>query len=83
MSQVYDIAIIGGGPVGMWAGFYAGFRGLKVLMIESTPELGGQVSFLYPDKEISDLPGIPSIKGRTLVDNLREQLMRFNPDIRT
>lgn len=83
MSQVYDIAIIGGGPVGMWAGFYAGFRGLQVLMIESTPELGGQVSFLYPDKEISDLPGIPSVKGRTLVDNLREQLMRFNPDIRT
>jgi len=82
MGQVYDLAIIGGGPVGMWAGYYGGFRGLKVLIIESTPELGGQVSFLYPDKEISDLPGIPSIRGRALIDNLREQLMRFNPDIR-
>lgn len=70
----YDITIIGGGPAGMFAGFYAGLRNAKTQIIESLSELGGQVAALYPEKTILDVGGYPQIKARQLVDQLEKQL---------
>ena len=73
-NSFYDITIIGGGPAGMFAGFYAGLRNAKTQLIESLAELGGQVTALYPEKTILDVGGYPTIKARTLVDELEKQL---------
>ncbi len=53
-EKIYDITIIGGGPVGLWAAFYAGLRGMTVNIIESLSELGGQPAVLYPEKKIAN-----------------------------
>lgn len=81
-SESTDLLIIGGGPAGMFAAFYGGMRKASVTLIESMPQLGGQVAALYPEKYIYDIAGFPKITGQELVDNLREQLKLFNPDIR-
>ncbi|MGT2935542.1 NAD(P)/FAD-dependent oxidoreductase [Streptococcus castoreus] len=73
----YDITIIGGGPVGLFAAFYAGLRGMTVKIIESLSELGGQPAILYPEKMIYDLPAYPSLTGAELTENLIKQLSRF------
>ena len=80
-GKIYDVIIAGGGPVGIWAAYYAGFRGLKALLIEASGELGGQAIYLYPEKEITDLPGIPSITGRDLVNNLLAQLRSVDAEV--
>ncbi|MCW2646247.1 MAG: NAD(P)/FAD-dependent oxidoreductase [Pseudonocardiales bacterium] len=74
-----DLAVIGGGPVGLYAAYYAGLRSLSTVIIDSLPEPGGQVSAMYPDKPIYDIAGFPSIKGRDLVSGLVEQVTRFAP----
>lgn len=76
-EKVYDITIIGGGPVGLFAAFYAGLRGMQVKIIESLSELGGQPAILYPEKVIYDIPAIPVVTGAELTDNLMKQLSRF------
>lgn len=81
MDRVFDITIIGGGPTGLFAAFYAGLRGLAVKILDSQPALGGQVTALYPDKYIYDIPGFPRILGKDLVDNLVEQVEPFQPTI--
>ena len=53
--EIYDITIIGGGPVGLFAAFYAGLRGVSVKIIESLSELGGQPAVLYPEKWFTTL----------------------------
>ncbi|USS84467.1 NAD(P)/FAD-dependent oxidoreductase [Fructilactobacillus myrtifloralis] len=73
-NEVYDITIIGGGPVGMFAGFYAGLREAKVQIIESLEQLGGQVAALYPEKQILDVAGFAGVSGRQLIQNLQDQL---------
>ncbi|MGC8661877.1 MAG: NAD(P)/FAD-dependent oxidoreductase [Nitrososphaeria archaeon] len=77
---IYDVIIIGGGPIGLWASYYAGFRGLRTLLVEASDTLGGQAIYLYPEKEITDLPGIPAITGKKLVDNLVLQMSSVNVD---
>ena len=72
--KLYDITIIGGGPIGMFAGFYAGMRNAKVQIIESLSELGGQVNALYPEKTILDVAGFAGLKGSELINNLQTQL---------
>jgi thioredoxin reductase len=74
-----DILIVGAGPVGLFGAYYAGFRGLRVAVMDSLPELGGQISAMYPEKQIFDVAGFPSVRGRDLVANLREQADRFDP----
>lgn len=81
-AEIYDITIIGGGPVGMFAGFYAGLRTAKFQIIESLSELGGQVNALYPEKTILDIPAYPAISGRDLVANLKKQLATMDGDIK-
>lgn len=56
-GKIYDVTIIGGGPVGLFAAFYGGMRQLKVKIIESLPQLGGQLTALYPEKYIYDVAG--------------------------
>ena len=75
-----DIAIIGAGPTGLFAAYYAGFRGLSVAVIDVLPEAGGQVTAMYPEKMIFDVAGFPSIKGRDLVANLVTQANSFGPE---
>ena len=76
-QKITDITIIGGGPVGLFAAFYAGLRGMTVKIIESLSELGGQPAVLYPEKVIYDIPAYPKTNGVELTENLLEQLDRF------
>lgn len=79
--NVYDITIIGGGPVGMFAAFYGGMRQASVKIIESLPQLGGQLTALYPEKYIYDVAGFPKIRAKELIHHLKEQMSMFNPTI--
>src|SRR3546814_17494295 len=74
-----DLVIIGAGPTGLFAAYYAGFRGLRVAVIDSLPELGGQVTAMYPEKAILDVAGFPTVKGRELVAGLVEQAAVADP----
>ena len=80
-DSMYDIIIIGAGPTGLFGSFYAGMRGLKTLIVDALPEVGGQVAVLYPEKFIYDVPGFAKIMGRDLVKHLLEQALTFQPDI--
>ncbi|WP_089156622.1 NAD(P)/FAD-dependent oxidoreductase [Micromonospora sp. NBS 11-29] len=75
-----DVAVIGAGPTGLFAAYYAGFRGLTVAVIDALPEPGGQVTAMYPEKLILDVAGFPAVKGRELVANLVAQAAPFHPD---
>ncbi|RYL92133.1 NAD(P)/FAD-dependent oxidoreductase [Sporolactobacillus sp. THM7-4] len=80
-EELYDVTIIGGGPTGLFTAFYAGMRQMKVKLIESLPQLGGQLSTLYPEKVIFDVAGFPKIKARELVQRLETQARQFHPTI--
>src|ERR1700730_14323153 len=80
-QNIYDITIIGGGPVGLFTAFYGGMRQCSVKIIESMPQLGGQLSALYPEKYIYDVAGFPKIRAQELVDRLKEQAFHFDPTI--
>jgi ferredoxin/flavodoxin---NADP+ reductase len=80
-DKVFDLTIIGGGPVGLFTAFYAGMRQASVKIIESLPQLGGQLSALYPEKYIYDIAGFPKIRAQELIHNLKEQMSEFNPTI--
>lgn len=77
----FDIAIIGAGPAGLYGTYYAGFRGFSTVLIDALEEPGGQVTAMYPEKEIFDIAGFPRVKGRALVDGLLEQANQFKPEI--
>lgn len=81
MSEIYDITIIGGGPVGLFAAFYAHLRQAKVKIIDSLPQLGGQPAILYPEKTILDVAGFPNITGEGLTASLLKQLALFDTTI--
>lgn len=74
-----DVVVVGAGPVGLFAAFYAGMRGLSVGLVDALPEPGGQISALYPEKLIRDVAGFPAVKGRELVRSLVEQAQAFSP----
>lgn len=80
-QTIYDITVIGGGPVGMFTAFYGGMRQATVKIIESLPTLGGQLTALYPEKYIYDIAGFPKIRAQELVDNLEEQMKKFEQSI--
>lgn len=80
-EQVYDITIIGGGPVGLFAAFYAGIRDASVKIVDSLPQLGGQLSELYPEKYIYDVAGFPKIRAMDLVDQLLEQTGQYKQKV--
>jgi len=80
-TSIVDVAIIGGGPAGLFAAFYGGMRRMSVSLIESMPQLGGQLAALYPEKYIYDVAGFPKVTAQGLVDNLKAQLELFKPNV--
>jgi thioredoxin reductase (NADPH) len=74
-----DVLIVGAGPVGLFGAYYAGFRGLSTVVVDSLPQLGGQISAMYPEKFIHDIAGFPAVRGRDLVDELVAQAAPFAP----
>lgn len=79
--KLYDVTIIGGGPVGLFTAYYCGMREMETKVIEFLPYLGEKVSYFYPEKMIRDIGGIPSISGENLVRQLEEQAKTFDPTI--
>lgn len=80
--ELYDITIIGAGPVGLYGAFYAGLRQMKIKIIDSLPELGGQLAALYPEKYIYDVGGFPKILAKDLVAMSAEQALQYHPTVR-
>jgi thioredoxin reductase len=74
-----DLLIVGAGPVGLFGAYYAGFRGLRTVVVDALPELGGQITAMYPEKPIHDVAGFPAVRGRDLVDGLVAQAAPFSP----
>jgi ferredoxin/flavodoxin---NADP+ reductase len=72
-DEIRDVTVIGAGPVGMSAAFWAGMREASARIVDSLPDLGGQLTTLYPEKWIFDVPGFPRVLARDLVDELRKQ----------
>lgn len=80
-SDIKDITIIGAGPTGLFAAFYAGMRGMSCRLVDALPELGGQLMALYPEKYIYDVGGLPKILAKDLARNMIEQGTQFDPEI--
>jgi len=75
VDDVRDITIIGAGPVGLSAAFWAGMREASARIIDSLPDIGGQLTTLYPEKWIFDVPGHPRVLAKDLVDQLKAQTL--------
>lgn len=80
-SGIKDVTIIGGGPVGLFAAFYAGLRGVSCRIIDALPQLGGQLMALYPEKYVYDVGGLPKILAKDLAINMIEQGTQFGPEV--
>jgi len=80
-SGVVDITILGAGPAGLAAAYYAGHRDASVRIIESLEQLGGQVAAVYPEKHVYDVAGHPKILGTKLVELCAEQGLQYGPEI--
>jgi thioredoxin reductase (NADPH) len=78
MHPITDLTIIGGGPTGLFAAFYAGMRGATAQIVDALPQLGGQLTALYPEKYIFDVAGYPQVLAKDLVRNLVEQQARWS-----
>lgn len=78
MHEIKDITIIGGGPTGLFASFYAGMRGATAQIVDTLPQLGGQLTALYPEKYIFDVAGFRQVLAKDLVRDLVDQAGQFN-----
>lgn len=74
-----DICIVGAGPVGLFAVFEAGLLKMRCHLVDALPQVGGQLSEIYPQKPIYDIPGYPAVNAQELVDNLMKQIEPFHP----
>ena len=74
-----DILIVGAGPVGLFGAYYAGIRGLSVAVVDSLSQVGGQVTAMYPEKEIYDIAALPAVTGRDLISGLVTQAGQYDP----
>ncbi|HRJ26795.1 MAG TPA: NAD(P)/FAD-dependent oxidoreductase [Fimbriimonadaceae bacterium] len=81
MQNWVDVTVIGGGPVGLFASFYAGLRGMSVRILDSLPELGGQLTALYPEKFVYDMPGFPKVLAKDLAREMIAQGTQFEPEL--
>lgn len=81
MTDVKDITIIGAGPTGLFAGFYAGMRGASFRLVDNLDQVGGQLTALYPEKYIFDVAGFPKVLAKDLVRGLAEQVGQWQPSI--
>ncbi len=80
-TNVVDVLVIGGGPTGLFAAFYAGLRGATVSIVDSLEQPGGAVTAMYPEKYIYDVGGFPAVLGKDLIANLVQQAGQFNPQM--
>lgn len=80
-QDVYDIAIIGGGPVGLFAAFYAGMRGARTIILDSLEELGGELMAIYPEKYIYDIAGFPRVLAKDYVEPAVEQALQMGAEV--
>ncbi len=76
-----DVLIIGAGPTGLYAAFLAGLRKLNAAVIESSSEPGGQLTAVYKDKFIYDIPGFPKVTAQDYIKEQVKQFSRFSNDI--
>ena len=81
-DQVVDITILGAGPSGLAAAYYAGHRDGSVRIIESLEQLGGQVAAVYPEKHVYDVAGYPKILAQALVDLCAEQGLQYGAEVK-
>jgi len=79
IDEISDITFIGAGPTGLFGAFYAGLREMRVRIVDALEEPGGQITAMYPEKWIYDVPGFPKIRGKALVENLVAQTEPFQP----
>ncbi|MEB3366069.1 NAD(P)/FAD-dependent oxidoreductase [Saccharopolyspora mangrovi] len=79
MAHEVDLLVVGAGPTGLFAAYYAGFRGMSVALVDALPEPGGQVTAMYPEKMIFDVAGFPEVRGRDLIDSLVKQADQYDP----
>ncbi|WP_029721700.1 NAD(P)/FAD-dependent oxidoreductase [Saccharopolyspora rectivirgula] len=79
VTHEVDLLVVGAGPAGLFAAYYAGFRGMSVAVADALPEPGGQITAMYPEKMIFDVAGFPAGRGRDLVAGLVEQASQYNP----
>ncbi|HZE94899.1 MAG TPA: NAD(P)/FAD-dependent oxidoreductase, partial [Gemmatimonadales bacterium] len=77
MQEAKDITIIGAGPTGLFAAFYAGMRGASHRLIDNLDQVGGQLTALYPEKYIFDVAGFPKILAKDLVRGMAEQGLQW------
>lgn len=80
-NKIYDITIVGGGPVGIYAAFYAGMQGLETKLVDSLSQLGGQLAAVYPEKYIYDLPGHEKIRANDFINQLKKQMSTYEEKI--
>lgn len=80
-KRVYDITVIGAGPVGLFGVFYAGMRQMSINLMDSLDIIGGQLNALYPEKYIFDMPGFPKVMAKDLVKQMWEQAQFAKPDL--
>ena len=79
--EIVDVTIIGGGPCGLFASFYAGLRGMSVRIIDSLPDLGGQLTALYPEKYVYDMPGFAKVLAKDLAQEMIVQGVQFGAEL--
>ena len=79
--DVYDITIIGAGPTGLFAAFYAGMRQARTQVIDSLEEPGGALTAIYPEKYIYDVAGFPKVMAKDFVEQMVLQAERDQPTI--
>ncbi|MFB6368447.1 MAG: NAD(P)/FAD-dependent oxidoreductase [Gemmatimonadota bacterium] len=77
-DDLADVTIIGAGPTGLFGLFYAGMRGVRARIIDALPQLGGQLSALYPEKDVYDVAGFPEVLAKNLANDLVEQATQFD-----
>src|SRR5688572_33451603 len=80
-SDLVGLAIVGAGPTGLFAAFYAGLRQMSVKIIDSLDVLGGQLITLYPEKYIYDVAGFPRVLAKDLARDLIAQAIQYNPTV--
>src|SRR5512138_475358 len=80
-SDLYDITVVGAGPVGLYAPYYSGLRECKTKIIEMYPHVGGRLISMYPEKEIFDVAGHLRIVAADLISELTAQAMQYGPTV--
>jgi ferredoxin/flavodoxin---NADP+ reductase len=80
--DIFDITVIGAGPTGLFAAFYAGLRGARTQVIDALEETGGALTAIYPEKYIYDVIGFPRVLAKDFVASCDQQARRGDPVIR-